>query len=438
MQYQLPVHIEYVLQRLRSRGFEAAVVGGAVRDLLMHRTPKDFDVVCSAPYDELLNLFEKTLPLGEKHGTTVVVIDKHRIEVSICRGCPRDEANWEARLREDLLHRDFTINALAINHSGEVYDPWGGRSDLAAKLIKAPCGQAEQRFKEDPLRILRAVRLATVLDFNLAPGLPLIMEKCLPLLESVAIERIREEFVAILMSEHPARGLRMMVSTGLMQQMMPELMAMVGFEQHNPAHINDVFNHSLAVVENVPAQLEIRLAALLHDIGKPTTFTMDSKGVGHFYHHQEESQRQTILFLNRFKFSRAVTDRVSTLVGNHMFWLTRPDREAVTRLLIQVGQDNLPDLFTLQKADINGSASFHDSSFIDQAELILKEIIEQRAPISVKDLQVDGNDLIEMGYRADAELGRALQYLLDMVLKDPEQNQKELLLAAASKMLPDS
>lgn len=437
MQYQLPGHVEYVLQRLLSRGFEVAVVGGAVRDVMLGRTPKDFDVVCSAPHDELLNLFDKTLTLGEKHGTTVVMIDRHRVEVSICRGCPCDGADWEARLREDLLRRDFTINAMAINHNGELYDPWGGRSDLLAKLIKAPCGQAEERFREDPLRMLRAVRLATVLDFNLAPGLVLIMEKCLPLLERVAIERIREEFVAILLSKHPAQGLRMMVSTGLMQQMMPELMAMVGFEQHNPAHINDVFNHSLAVVENVPAQLEIRLAALLHDIGKPTTFTMDSEGVGHFYHHQEESQRQTLLFLNRFKFSRAVTDRVSTLVGNHMFWLTRPDREAVSRLLIQVGKENLPDLFTLQKADINGSASFHDSSFIDQAESILKEIIDRREPMSIKDLQVNGNDLIEIGYREDARLGRALQYLLDMVLKDPEQNQKELLLATASKLLPN-
>lgn len=436
MLYQLPGYIEYVLERLRSRGFKAAVAGGAVRDLLMERTPRDFDVVCSAPFSELLKLFDKTLPLGEKYGTTVVMVENQRVEVSSARGWAVDGEDWETRLCEDLRHRDFTINAMAINH-GKVLDPWGGRSDLAAKLIKAPCGQAEERFGEDPLRMLRAVRLATVLDFQLDPGLAPAIEKCLPLLDGVAIERIREEFVAIVLSEQPARGLRMMVSTGLMKQLIPEIMAMVGFEQHNPAHINDVFNHSLAVVEKVPAQLEIRLAALLHDIGKPATFTMDSRGVGHFYHHQEESQLQTVQLLKRLKFSRAVTARVSTLVGNHMYWLTRPDREAVSRLLIQVGEENLPDLFTLQKADINGSASFHDSSFIDQAESIFQDIKISQAPVSIKDLKVDGDDLMGIGYQADARLGQALQYLLDLVLKDPEHNQKENLLAAAKELLSE-
>lgn len=434
MYIKLPDHIEHVLNELWNQGFQAAVAGGAVRDLLMDRSPRDFDVVCSAEASEVARLFEKTLPIGIKHGTTVVMVGDNRVEVTSCRGSGAG-GGWAVRLQEDLLHRDFTVNAMAIDGSGALIDPWGGRQDIAARLIRAPENQAGERFREDPLRMLRAVRLAAVLDFRLDDSLSPAMEECLDLIDSVAAERIKEELAAILVSEHPARGLWLMVETGLMQRIIPEVMAMVGFEQHNPAHINDVFNHSLAVVENVPAQLEIRLAALLHDIGKPATFTMDSRGIGHFYHHQQESQRRTLQILKRLRFSRAVVDKVSTLVGNHMYWLTRPDREAVIRLLIQVGEDNLPDLFTLQKADINGSASFHDSSFIDQAQRIYQKVVDSQAPLNVKDLAVNGRDLMEIGYQADAKLGQALRLLLEMVLKNSVENRKEKLLAAARELL---
>ncbi len=437
MQYILPQHVEYVLDRLRSQGFKAVVVGGAVRDLVMQLKPRDFDVVCTAQPSQIKALFERSIPLGEKYGTVRVMVQEHGVEVSSCRGCPGLGLDWEAILKADLLCRDFTINAMALDGSGRLYDPWGGQEDIVRRLIRAPENQAEERFSEDPLRILRAIRLATVLGYDLDRSLIPAIRKCLPLLEQVAVERIRGELEAILVSEHPARGLRLMVASGVMQECFPELMVMVGFEQHNPAHINDVFNHSLAVVEGVPPQLEIRLAALLHDIGKPATFTMDSNGVGHFYHHQEESQRQTIQLLNRLKFSRVVIDKVSTLVGNHMYWLKRPDRETVSRLLLQVGEENLPDLFTLQKADIQGSASFHDSSFIDQAKAIYQHIKENNIPISIKDLQVDGNDLLAMGYPPDARLGQALQHLLDMVLKDLDENKRERLLEAARRLMPD-
>lgn len=437
MAYILPRHIQYVLERLRSQGFQAAVAGGAVRDLLIDRIPRDFDVVSTAQVNQIRALFDRSRVVGEKYGTVLVTVGDHQIEVSTCRGLGGGEREWAVRLREDLRQRDFTINAMAIDASGDLVDPCGGRQDIALQLIRAPENQAEGRFQDDPLRMLRAVRLATVLDYQLDRTIFPAMKKCLPLLGQVAVERIREELAAVLLSEHPARGLRIMLATGLLKQCFPELMAMVGFEQHNPAHINDVFNHSLAVVESVPPQLEIRLAALLHDIGKPATFTLDSRGVGHFYHHQEESQRQTVELLNRLRFSRAVVDKVSILVGNHMYWLTSPDREAVSRLLLEVGEENLQDLFVLQKADIQGSAYFHDSSFIDHAEVIYQHIKENKLPVSVKDLQVDGNDLLAMGYPPDARLGQALQHLLDTVIKEPGENRRERLLEAAQTLLSD-
>ncbi|MGI6469556.1 MAG: HD domain-containing protein [Syntrophomonadaceae bacterium] len=434
MQVKLPDHIEYVLNQLKIHGFQAVIVGGAVRDLLMNRIPRDFDVLCSARPAEVEKLFARTLPIGHKHGTTVVMVGDRRVEISSCRGF--DSGDWDAMLKDDLLHRDFTVNAMAMDEEGNLIDPYGGRQDIARKLIRVPENRAEERFRDDPLRMLRAVRLAAVLDFELDASLLPAIEKCSALIESVSAERIREELIYILTSSHPAAGLRLMVETGLMQRIIPEVMAMVGFEQYNPAHVNDVFNHSLAVVENVPNKLEMRLAALLHDIGKPATFTMDSCGIGHFYHHQQESQRQTLEILKRLKFSRAVIDKVSILVGNHMYWLKKPDREGVARLLMQVGEDNLPDLFTLQKADITGSASFHDISFIDQAERIYQEMVASGLPLKLRDLAVNGYDLMEIGYQADAKLGQALQVLWEMVLTNLVENNQARLLAAARELLP--
>jgi len=434
MQVRLPNHIVYVLNLLRANGIQAVIVGGAVRDLLMNRIPRDFDVLCSAQLTEVEQLFEKTLPIGKKHGTTVVLVGDQAVEVSSCRGI--DSADWDMMMKQDLLLRDFTINAMAIDESGALIDPYGGCQDIVKRLIRVPENRVEERFHDDPLRMLRAVRLSAVLDFKLDDSLFPAIEKCLHLIDRVSAERIRDELIHIMISSHPAAGLKLMVETGLMQRIIPEVMAMVGFEQYNPAHVNDVFNHSLAVVENVPAQLEIRLAALLHDVGKPATFTLDSAGIGHFYHHQQESQRQTLEILKRLKFSRAVIDKVSILVGNHMYWLKKPDREGVIRLLMQVGEDYLHDLFILQKADITGSASFHDSSFIDQAKSIYQEMVESQLPLKTRDLAVNGYDLMEIGYQADAKLGQALQILLEMVLNKRVENSKERLLAAARELLP--
>lgn len=435
MQLNLPDHITQVLHQLRQQGYQASIVGGAVRDILLHKIPKDYDIVSSAEISQVLQSFAKVLPIGEKHGTVVVFLDGEEVEITRCK-CPEDPGcSWEDCLHKDLSQRDFTINAMAIDDKGRLLDPFGGKKDLERRVIRSPGNEAAQRFEEDPLRMLRAVRLAVVMDFRLDESLLAAIKAGCALLAQASPERIRDELAAILISDRPAEGLTMMVETGLMEYVIPEIMPMVGFEQHNPAHISDVFTHTLAVVERVPAHLDIRMAALLHDIGKPATFTLDEKGIGHFYQHQEESQRLAAEILARLRFSRSLSDKVCTLAGNHMVWLKKPEPIAVKRLINRVGRDNLEDLFSLQRADISGSAPFHDISFIDEAQSMSQEIIKSNAPLTVQDLAVNGRDLIQIGYEPGPGIGQTLQQLLEIVLQNPDQNQKQYLLDIAAKWL---
>jgi len=431
----IPPNVGVILKKLKNHGHKACIVGGAVRDMIMGRSPHDFDVMSSASVSEVLKLFDKVLPIGEEHGTAVVFLDGDKVEVTLCKTGYEPGDDWQARLREDLLHRDFTINAMAVDEEGRLADPYDGLQDIKKCIIRAPEDRNEERIHEDPLRMLRAVRLAAVLDFQLDEKLSSSIIQCLPMLTSVSVERIREELVAILVSERPGQGIRMLVDTGLMKYIIPELLDTVGFNQHNPYHIYNVFDHTLAVIEKVPAFLEIRLAALFHDIAKPATFTLDEKGIGHFYQHQRIGGNMTKIILSRMKFSGDIIEKVSTLVGEHMSWLEKPTPEAVKRLINRVGAENLPDLFTLQRADLCGSAPPYDFSFIDQTQEMANEILTRKEALTVKDLAVNGQDLMDMGYLPGEKLGKALNRLLDIVLSEPEINRKDRLMGLAAEWL---
>lgn len=430
----IPPYVELVMDELLSRGFPVCIVGGGVRDLLMERCPVDFDLVTAAEFSQLSEIFPKIVPVGEKHGTLMILIDEEKLEISRCRGDSRPGDDWPAILKEDLRHRDFTINAMAVDRSGRFYDPFGGYDDIARRVIRSPEDAARDRFKEDPLRMLRAIRFAALLDFELDTSILDAISQCLPLLAEVAVERIREELNGILLSDRPGWGIHMLVDTGLMQYVIPEILPTVGFEQHNRAHIFDVFTHSLAVLDKVPATLELRLAALLHDSGKPATFTLDERGVGHFYQHQQESRKLCQDVLNRMKYSNAVIEKVTLLVGEHMIWLENPTEEKVRRLIGRVGKELLPELFSLQRADIMGSAPPFELYRVDRVQNLAEATLNKKEALTIKDLAVDGSDLIELGYLPGQDLGRALSALLEMVLENPESNQKDVLLEAASRL----
>lgn len=431
----IPSFVKQVMDELLSRGFSVSIVGGSVRDLLMERCPQDFDLVTSASTPQLREIFPRIVPVGEKHGTLVILVGNEKIEISRCRGDVSESDNWLALLTQDLRHRDFTINAMAIERSGLLHDPFGGRDDIARRLIRSPQDAVIERFNEDPLRILRAVRFAADLNFELDKTVADAITRHHSLLTGVAVERIREELNGILLSGRPDWGMCTLVDLGLMQYVIPEILPTVGFEQHNRAHIYDVFTHSLAVLGNVPANLELRLAALLHDAGKPATFTRDDRGVGHFYLHQQESRRLCREVLTRLKYSKKIIDKVSRLVGEHMIWLENPSEENVRRLIGRVGKELLPELFTLQRADIMGSAPPYELYRVDRVQSMAEATLSNEEAITVKDLTVDGDDLIQIGYLPDEILGKALNALLEIVLANPAANKKEVLLATAAAWL---
>jgi len=430
--FNVPSYLSNILHILQQNNHHACVVGGAVRDMIMGREPHDYDVVTSAEVEEILQVFDKALPIGDKHGTAVVFMDGRQVEISRCKSSSGQKYNWPAWLIEDLYHRDFTINAIAVAEDGSLFDPFGGLNDIENTSLRSPEDQSGQRFQEDPLRMLRAVRLCTVLNFQASPIILEAISEYGALLSNVSRERIRDELVKILLSEQPGQGVMMLVETGLMQYIMPEVLPMVAFEQHNPHHLEDVFSHSLKVLDNVPARLPLRLAAMFHDIAKPETFSRDENGIGHYYQHDAIGGQIARAILERLKFDRLTVERVAVLIQEHMHRFAAPSRAAVKRLINRVGRENIEDLFCLQKADILGGAPPFELFGIEETEAIARQILVDQEPLTVKDLVVNGYDLIQMGFNPGPKLGSILQGLLEVVICEPEKNRKEILLGLAA------
>lgn len=358
----IPDDVLEIVRTLQRNGREAYLVGGCVRDLLMNRVASDYDVATSAPTGEIKACFSRCVPVGEKHCTIAVLTGYRTVEVSPYKGQQCLGVAKRSGIEKDLLCRDFTVNAMAMDESGRVIDPYGGLEDLHHQLLRAPAGQARDRIVEDPLRMMRAVRFCSTLGFVMHPGLrQTIIDKC-GLLASVAVERIRIELNHILVSERPAPGIRLLLQTGLMEYVIPELLPMAGFDQRNIRHDKDVLEHSLAVLEGVPPRLNVRLGALLHDVAKPRTCTVDETGVGHFYGHHLAGREMARSILESLKYDKQTIDDVAILVGEHMSRFAKIRDVGLKKLVKRVGEHNLEDLYDLQKADIMGSAPPFDFS----------------------------------------------------------------------------
>jgi len=424
-----PGHIQFIFNKLSEHGYEAYAVGGSVRDMILEKTPQDFDMVCSATPAQINHIFSHTLSVGARHGTIIVMIDHQQVELSTYRHV---DLNREvSALERDLAGRDFTINAMAMDENGVLFDPWGGQADLKTGLVRATCDRAEELFADDPLRMMRAIRFATVYDFKIAESTYVAILKMNHLLAGVACERIRDEFNIIITSERSAEGIRGLQTSGLMTHIIPEMEAMVGFDQRNFRHDRDLFEHSLAVLEGVPASIDVRLAALLHDIGKPVCFTVDQNGVGHFYNHHMAGMEITQTILKRLKYDGQTIKNVSNLVGSHMTRYAKLRSSSLKQLIKQVGENNLDRMYELQKADILGSAPPFDFSELEKMQQEIDNILDTKQPLTIKDLAVNGDDLVTIGYTAGIMMGETLQKLLLIVLENPEQNQRELLLEMA-------
>ncbi|WP_426350932.1 CCA tRNA nucleotidyltransferase [Alloiococcus sp. CFN-8] len=434
----LPKNVAYIIDTLYDKGFEAYAVGGCIRDSILGKKPNDWDITTSAPPEIIEKTFEKTIPTGIKHGTVTVLIDKEPFEVTTYRidgeylnNRRPEEVTFVSSLKEDLARRDFTINALAYNHKDGLKDYHNGLSDIKEGIIRT-VGNPDVRFTEDALRLLRAVRFSCQLGFSLSEETYDSIKKNSSLIKNISRERIREELNKILLSDKPSKGFLLLESTGLLKYILPEAQAMVGLDQRNPHHDKDVFIHTLSVIDNAPKNLTLRLAALLHDIAKPETFTIDKKGKGHFYGHEKAGVEVSERLLRRLTYDNETIAMVKKLVSHHMMVFSSPKDSTWKKVIGDIGRENMPLLFSLQKADILASAPPHDLDKVEKLKKRTEAIIKNGNPLYIKDLEVTGEDIMNTFLlKPGRHIGDILNYLLERVLEKPELNNKNKLLNIA-------
>ena len=434
----LPEYVRQCMDALESRGFACYAVGGCVRDALLGLTPHDYDLCTDALPEQTRSVFsDHTLVLaGEKHGTIGVVTDGGVVEITTFRteGDYFDNRHpgwveFVKTIEGDLSRRDFTVNAMAWSPKRGLADPFGGQQDLKGHVLRA-VGHAGERFKEDALRILRGVRFSV--RFGLVPEEETLhaMFSQAPLLENIARERVFDELCKLLPLVSAEDILRF---TPVLIQVIPELAPSVGFQQHNAHHIYDVFTHIAHVTASVPPDLSLRWAALLHDIGKPNTFFRGEDGQGHFYGHDRLSAQMADEILHRLKAPTALREEVVFLISRHMA-RPEPDKRLLRRHLSKWGNERLRKLLLLQQADLGSKGVANESFPFEEIESVLDELIAEDSCLTLRDLAVNGHDLIALGL-SGSRIGNCLDALLLQVLDEELPNEKAALLAAVRRML---
>ena len=436
---QIPVEVKMVLETLDKQGEEAYAVGGCVRDILLGRAPCDWDVTTAAAPERVMEIFgADAYPTGLKHGTVTVRSGGESVEVTTYRedGEYADhrhpqQVRFTRSLAEDLKRRDFAVNAMAMNLAGEIVDLHGGREDLAAGVLRA-VGKAERRFEEDALRILRGLRFAAQLGFRIEEETARAMEEKKELLKEIAGERVREELTKLLCGRDVRRVL--MEYPHVLGAVLPEILPSVGFDHRNPHHCYDVWEHTACAVENVPPEPLLRWIMLLHDLGKPGVCYYDHEaGKARFRGHQAESVRLAEKILPRLRFDAVSESRILRLIKYHDR-LIEPTEKAVRRLLREFGETDARALLRIRRAD---NLAQHPDFQGLQAELTaaeewLEKILREEQCFTLKQLTVDGHDLLEQGFEGKA-VGETLEMLLTAVVEERIPNEREALLAAVKE-----
>ena len=425
-------------------GFEAYLVGGAVRDMLMSKPASDWDVATNATPQQVMSIFKKVIPTGIEHGTVTVIFQGEHIEVTTFRtekdysdGRHPDKVEYAATIEEDLSRRDFTMNAIAVNLSdGSIVDPFGGKDDIKKKLIRC-VGDALERFSEDGLRPVRALRFAAQLGFEIEDKTLEAIPKRLSVTEKIAAERFHDELLKMLKSPVPSVGLRLMEETGIMKIFLPELLACRGVEQKG-FHNYDVLDHLYYTCDGTDKNnAEVRLAALFHDIGKPKVRAVGKDGVFTFYQHEAVSAKMTQTILDRLHFSKQTSTYVCHLIAQHMFfyepaWTDSAVRRFLVRIKYREYEHVLEDLFDLRRGDLFGMSRVTPppEQLLDFQKRI-EAVLEKDNALTLKDLAVNGRDLMAEGIPAGKAIGTILNELFETVLDDPSMNTKEKLLPVA-------
>ena len=442
MQIQLPDKVHKIINTLKEAGYEAYAVGGCVRDSILGREPDDWDITTSARPEEIKRLFPRTIDTGIRHGTVTVMLDKEGFEVTTYRidGDYEDsrhpkEVTFTANLAEDLKRRDFTINAMAYNESRGLVDLYGGLADMEAGIIRC-VGDARERFTEDALRMMRAVRFSAQLGYRIDEKTREAIKALAPNLRKISAERIQTELVKLVVSPHPDY-LRTAYEMCITAQVLPEFDLCMETPQNNPHHCYNVGEHILHSMLAVRADKVLRLGMLFHDIGKPQTMTVDENGITHNRKHPVVGAEMTRKILRRLKFDNDTTDKVTKLVLYH-------DQEigatqtGVRQAIHRMGENIFPLMFAVYRADISAQCDYKREEKLQKLSYIeglYEEVCRQGDAVNLKDLAITGADLIAQGMKPGREIGAVLQELLDIVLEDPTLNTPEQLLEISKKIV---
>lgn len=466
----MPVGARYIIEQLNKHGYEAYIVGGCVRDSILGKNPNDWDITTSATPQQVKQIFKRTVDTGIQHGTVTVLVDKsitrqdnrhnakngeyyknshhdYAFEVTTYRvdGEYEDHrrpnsVEFTNSLEEDLKRRDFTINAMAYNDTDGVIDIFGGIDDLKNHVVRC-VGNPTDRFDEDALRILRAVRFASQLGFSIDEDTKTAMSKQAEYLKDISAERIQVELTKLITSDNPGRLVEA-YELGLTKIFLPEFDIMMETEQRNPYHKYTVGMHTIRVMENVPAETAYRYAALFHDMGKPSCKTTGADGVDHFYGHQQASEKMAKSVMRRLKMDNATIERVARIVLFHDYGIDVEDEviqiKAFRRFVAKMGLENIPDFFVIRKADMAGQTDYDLTrrlKCVGTMESLYETIKEEAHCLKISDLAIDGKVLMELGMSPGRSMGDMLKLLLELVLDEPELNQREKLISIVQDKL---
>ena len=435
IQIRIPDRAAAILDTIHKAGFEAYVVGGCVRDAIMGREPNDWDITTSAQPRQVKALFARTIDTGLQHGTVTVLQGREGFEVTTYRidgkyedGRHPSEVVFTRSLKEDLQRRDFTINAMAYNHTEGVVDLFGGLEDLEKGLIRA-VGDPRARFSEDALRIMRAVRFAAVFGFAIETETRAAMEELAPNLDRISLERINTELTKLLTSPHPEL-LRTAYEAGLAAHFLPEFDRCMETSQNNPHHCFTVGEHTIRTVQAIRPDKVLRLAMLFHDIAKPACRTTDEAGIDHFYEHPDKGARMADRILRRLKYDNDTREKVVRLVRYHdRFMEASP--AGIRKAAAFYGTDMFPLLMEVKEADVSAQSMYQREEKVEMIarwKELYRQIREAGDCVSLREMAVNGNDLIEAGMRPGKELGAVLQKMFEDVLAHPEHNDRDYLM----------
>ncbi len=445
MEVQLPKSVKEILDKFDKAGYEIYIVGGAVRDILMGKLVHDWDFTTSAKPEEILkiipdgfydNQFGTVGIPSEVEGEKPFEITTYRTEVGYSDARHPDKISWGKTLDEDLSRRDFTINALALDKNLKVIDSFNGQEDIKSKLIQA-VRDPNERFSEDALRMMRAVRIVSELGFTIDEKTFEAIKKNATLINKIAKERVKDELFKLIGSPNPYEGMILFKDSGLMEQILPEMIKCFGVEQKSPGrhHIYDVGTHLLMSLKFCKSGDPIvRFATMIHDIGKPQTYRKLSTGVITFYNHEMVSTRIAENIADRLKFSKKEKDKFVLLVRWHQFTVDEHQTDsAIRRVIRNVGLENMEDMLTLRVADRLGGGARETSWRLEEFKKRLIEV--QKQPFSVRDLKIDGNDVMkELKLKPGPEIGKILEKLFEEVVEKKVENKREVLLKQVEKL----